>query len=400
VRFDGTGGAWTQRHRQWLAGVDLGQRGAQVTLLDYISAIDAPLVRRDTLEATIADLVPDSPWATTVARLRCLRGIDTLTAVGLCAAVGNFGRFARAGHVMRFLGTGPVRAQLRPDTPPGPDHQVRLRPRPPPAGRGCLALPPPAGQGPGAQAPPGRPARAHARDLLAGPTAPAPLEVLAFTPATAQGIAYALGVGPRTTQRLVHTLLVQRYIERVDGPSEADQYLPTVRLPALAAQLARRLPLVRHGEHAVRALHDATGLTACLAVPSYGDVVVLARAGPTAPWKWDLLPAADTAAGHVLLAYRESWRHSHDSDGTLEQRAADVREHDCALVPATQSAELASLAVPVPDRGAPIAALALAGPTRALVRDSSTRCNTRPHGWPTDALAGEPNTTSGQAVPD
>src|SRR3954469_5885042 len=35
VRFDGTGGAWTQRHRQWLAGVDLGQRGAQVTLNDY-----------------------------------------------------------------------------------------------------------------------------------------------------------------------------------------------------------------------------------------------------------------------------------------------------------------------------------------------------------------------------
>ena len=33
VRFDGTGGAWTQRHRQRLAGVDLGQRGAQVTLL-------------------------------------------------------------------------------------------------------------------------------------------------------------------------------------------------------------------------------------------------------------------------------------------------------------------------------------------------------------------------------
>src|SRR5829696_7237958 len=46
VRFDGAGGAWTQRHRQWLAAVDLGQRGAQVTLLDYLGAIDALLVRR------------------------------------------------------------------------------------------------------------------------------------------------------------------------------------------------------------------------------------------------------------------------------------------------------------------------------------------------------------------
>jgi transposase len=107
VRFDGTGGAWTQRHRQWLGAVDLGQRGAQVTLLDYLGAIDALLVRRSTLEATIDELVPDSPWADTVARLRCLRGIDTLSAVGLCCEVGDFGRFARAGHVMSFLGLVP-----------------------------------------------------------------------------------------------------------------------------------------------------------------------------------------------------------------------------------------------------------------------------------------------------
>jgi transposase len=106
VRFDG-GGAWTQRHRQWLGAVDLGQRGAQVTLHDYVGAIDALLVRRDTLEATIAELIPDSPWAQTVARLRCLRGIDTLSGVGLCCEVGDFARFARAGHVMSFLGLVP-----------------------------------------------------------------------------------------------------------------------------------------------------------------------------------------------------------------------------------------------------------------------------------------------------
>jgi transposase len=107
VRFDGTGGAWTQHHRQWLGKVDLGQRGAQVTLLDYLGAIDALIVRRDTLEATIGELVPGSPWADTVARLRCLRGIDTLSAVGLCAEVGTFRRFERAGHIMSFLGLVP-----------------------------------------------------------------------------------------------------------------------------------------------------------------------------------------------------------------------------------------------------------------------------------------------------
>src|SRR6266511_240997 len=106
-RFEGSAGAWTQHHRRWLAGVDLGQRGAQVTLSDYIGAIDALLVRRETLEATITQLLPDSPWAATVARLRCLRGIETLSAVGLCAEIGDFHRFPRPALLMSYLGLVP-----------------------------------------------------------------------------------------------------------------------------------------------------------------------------------------------------------------------------------------------------------------------------------------------------
>ena len=43
--------------------VRLAERGAQATLLDYLGAIDALVIRRDQLEATIAELVPVSPWA-------------------------------------------------------------------------------------------------------------------------------------------------------------------------------------------------------------------------------------------------------------------------------------------------------------------------------------------------
>ena len=107
VRFDATARAWTTQHRAWLSRVDLGDRGAQVTLHDYIGAIDALIVRRDTLEATINELVPASPWADTVARLRCLRGIDTLTAVGLCAEIGDFKRFSKAAQLMSYLGLVP-----------------------------------------------------------------------------------------------------------------------------------------------------------------------------------------------------------------------------------------------------------------------------------------------------
>jgi transposase len=106
MRFDATARAWTTRHRDWLAHVEL-DGPAQLTLLDYLGAIDALIVRRDTLEGHIERLVPDSPWAQTVARLRCLRGIDTLSAVGLCAEIGDWQRFARAGGVMSYLGLVP-----------------------------------------------------------------------------------------------------------------------------------------------------------------------------------------------------------------------------------------------------------------------------------------------------
>jgi transposase len=107
VRYEDTASAWTARHQAWLAKVDLGERGAQLTLLEYLGAIDALVTRRDALEAAIAELVPGSPWAQTVARLRCLRGIDTLSAVGLCAEIGDFERFPRAAKLMSYLGLVP-----------------------------------------------------------------------------------------------------------------------------------------------------------------------------------------------------------------------------------------------------------------------------------------------------
>ena len=63
--------------------------------------------RRDALEREIVALLPGSPWAMQVGRLRCLRGIDTLTAVGLCSEIGDFERFAKAEQLMNYLGLVP-----------------------------------------------------------------------------------------------------------------------------------------------------------------------------------------------------------------------------------------------------------------------------------------------------
>ena len=42
-----------------------------------------------------------------MARLRCLRGIDTLTAVGLCAEIGEWERFDHPDQLSAYLGIVP-----------------------------------------------------------------------------------------------------------------------------------------------------------------------------------------------------------------------------------------------------------------------------------------------------
>jgi transposase len=108
VRYEDTTSRWGQRHRSWLAQVELGERGAQLTMSDYVGAIDALTIRRDTIERAIGELIPDSPWSETIARLRCLRGIDTLSAVGLATEVGDFARFQHPKQLMNYLGLVPA----------------------------------------------------------------------------------------------------------------------------------------------------------------------------------------------------------------------------------------------------------------------------------------------------
>ena len=51
--------------------------------------------------------MPNSSHARVVERLRCFRGIDTLTAAGLGAEVGDFRRFAKPALLSGFLGVVP-----------------------------------------------------------------------------------------------------------------------------------------------------------------------------------------------------------------------------------------------------------------------------------------------------
>ena len=63
--------------------------------------------RIDGLEREIATLAGEGPWRELVGWLRCLPGIDTLSALGIVTEVGDFSRFPSAQEFMSFVGLVP-----------------------------------------------------------------------------------------------------------------------------------------------------------------------------------------------------------------------------------------------------------------------------------------------------
>ena len=99
--------AWTRAHRTWLAALRFDDRPSELVFADYLHAHDVLLARRDTLDRAIDEIAVDSSWAQIIGRLRCLHGIDTLSAFGLCAEVCDFERFLAPTAFSAYLGLVP-----------------------------------------------------------------------------------------------------------------------------------------------------------------------------------------------------------------------------------------------------------------------------------------------------
>jgi transposase len=105
--WSGPGETWNRRHLEWLAKVSFGDPLADVVLGEYLGCHEVLLARRDRLNALIAEQAEREPWAPTVARLRCLRGVDTLTAVGLVGEIGDIAAFEHPKQLASYLGLVP-----------------------------------------------------------------------------------------------------------------------------------------------------------------------------------------------------------------------------------------------------------------------------------------------------
>lgn len=123
---------WTRAWTRWLGTLQFDELAARLTFGDYVACVEQAVQRRWMLDQAIERTWPDSPFAATIARLRCFRGIDTLSAAGLAAEIGDFQRFGHPRYLASFVGIVPSehssgeRRRQGHITKAGPGHARRL----------------------------------------------------------------------------------------------------------------------------------------------------------------------------------------------------------------------------------------------------------------------------------
>ena len=123
--------AWTLAHDAWLRRQRFDSRPLQLALEESYAAAMQAKARRDGLDEAIVELAGEPPFAETVGRLCCLRGVGTLTALALTVELGDWTRF-RPQSLGPFLGLTPSedssgeRRRLGAITKTGNTHARRL----------------------------------------------------------------------------------------------------------------------------------------------------------------------------------------------------------------------------------------------------------------------------------
>lgn len=103
---------WTVRHRAWLARQQFCETGTELAFADALAAVDGISARKAALAQRLSQLALDEQWWPTVARLRCFRAVDTLTALALHLELGgDWHRFQRPSQLAAWLGLVPSLSQ-------------------------------------------------------------------------------------------------------------------------------------------------------------------------------------------------------------------------------------------------------------------------------------------------
>jgi transposase len=123
--------AWTLAHDAWLRRQRFASKPLAIAFEESYAAVLRAKTRRDALDRAIVELAAEPPFADIVARLVCLRGVATLTALALTVEIGDWTRFGPRS-LGPFLGLTPSedstgeRRRLGAITKTGNTHARRL----------------------------------------------------------------------------------------------------------------------------------------------------------------------------------------------------------------------------------------------------------------------------------
>lgn len=103
-RFQDAKRAWTVKHKQWLQAQKFEWLALTQTYEAAMRAADDADARVAALDKQLEDMSLQEPYRTPVKFLRCLRGIDTLSALTLVVEAQDFKRFEGARAFMSYTG--------------------------------------------------------------------------------------------------------------------------------------------------------------------------------------------------------------------------------------------------------------------------------------------------------
>jgi transposase len=96
--------SWGVNHRKWLNAQTFELPALQMTLETYRQTLSEAETRLSAMDQRIEILAQQEPYRTPVSYLRCLKGVNTLSAMTLIAEVQDFERFKKATGFMGFTG--------------------------------------------------------------------------------------------------------------------------------------------------------------------------------------------------------------------------------------------------------------------------------------------------------
>ncbi len=107
VRWQAGRRAWTQAHRKWLKGLRFEDPIDQYVFSDLLLAVEQLEERLMSVELLLEQQAGSEAHREPVAWLRCLRGVDTLTAMTLVTELHGLERFRSPRQLMAYLGLTP-----------------------------------------------------------------------------------------------------------------------------------------------------------------------------------------------------------------------------------------------------------------------------------------------------